>query len=133
MTRRALRSWASRVDIASAKGDISRHHFGINHLEIMKLSAKRTFQTLLPVGALCAVFAAITVAQNDAAPAPDATASDGGSMPWETIFDGKSLKGWDGNADFWSVEDGAITGQTTSEKPTKGNTFIIWRGGDVAW
>jgi len=47
------------------------------------------------------------------------------------IFDGKSLQKWDGNPDFWRVEEGAITGQTTKENPTKGNTFIIWRGGEV--
>lgn len=47
------------------------------------------------------------------------------------IFDGKTLKGWDGNPEFWSVQDGAITGQTTKEKPTKGNTFVIWRGGEL--
>lgn len=50
---------------------------------------------------------------------------------WESLFDGKSLKDWDGNPAFWSVRDGAITGQTTKENPTKGNTFIIWRGGEV--
>ncbi|MEC7566995.1 MAG: DUF1080 domain-containing protein, partial [Planctomycetota bacterium] len=51
---------------------------------------------------------------------------DDGFIP---IFDGKTLTDWDGNPDFWSVEDGAITGTTTKENPTKGNTFIIWRGG----
>lgn len=51
---------------------------------------------------------------------------------WKTIFDGKTLDNWDGNPDFWRVEDGTITGQTTAEKPTKGNTFIIWRGGETA-
>ena len=51
---------------------------------------------------------------------------------WETIFDGKTLEKWDGNPEFWSVRDGAITGQTTADKPTKGNTFIIWRGGETA-
>lgn len=50
---------------------------------------------------------------------------------WESLFDGKTLKNWDGNPAFWSVRDGAITGQTTKENPTKGNTFIIWRGGEV--
>ncbi len=45
-----------------------------------------------------------------------------------SIFDGKTLAGWDGNPDFWSVKDGAIHGETTKEKPTKGNTFCIWRG-----
>ena len=50
---------------------------------------------------------------------------------WESLFDGETLKNWDGNPAFWSVQDGAITGQTTKEDPTKGNTFIIYRGGDV--
>ncbi len=51
---------------------------------------------------------------------------------WQSIFDGKTLDGWDGNPDFWRVEDGCITGQTTADKPTKGNTFIIWRKGETA-
>jgi hypothetical protein len=50
---------------------------------------------------------------------------------FKSLFDGESLAGWDGNPDFWSVQEGAITGQTTAAKPTKGNTFIIWRGGTV--
>ncbi|HEX3871474.1 MAG TPA: family 16 glycoside hydrolase [Pirellulales bacterium] len=50
---------------------------------------------------------------------------------YESIFDGKTLEGWDGNPDFWRVEDGAITGETTEDNPTKGNTFLIWRGGEV--
>jgi len=50
---------------------------------------------------------------------------------FKPIFDGKSLEGWDGNPKFWKVEDGAITGQTTADNPTKGNTFLIWRQGDV--
>ena len=48
---------------------------------------------------------------------------------FKSIFDGKTLEGWDGNPKFWEVEDGAITGETTKDNPTKGNTFIIWRGG----
>ncbi len=47
---------------------------------------------------------------------------------WTSLFDGKSLKGWDGDPKFWSVKDGAITGITTKENPTKGNTFIIFVG-----
>ena len=48
----------------------------------------------------------------------------------QCLFDGKTLNGWEGKSQFWSVEDGAITGQTTKDNPTKGNTFIIWRGGN---
>ncbi|HVR73173.1 MAG TPA: family 16 glycoside hydrolase [Planctomycetota bacterium] len=50
---------------------------------------------------------------------------------FKPIFNGKDLAGWDGNPDLWRVEDGAITGETTAEKPTKGNTFIIWRAGQT--
>jgi hypothetical protein len=42
------------------------------------------------------------------------------------IFNGKDLTGWEGNPKLWSVKDGAITGQTTSENPAKGNTFLVW-------
>jgi len=45
----------------------------------------------------------------------------------KVLFNGKDLTGWKG-LDFWSVEDGVITGRTTKEKPTKGNTFLIWEG-----
>lgn len=47
------------------------------------------------------------------------------------IFDGKTLKTWDGNPAHWSVKDGAITGESTKENPAKGNTFCIWRGGEL--
>ena len=47
------------------------------------------------------------------------------------LFNGKDLTGWEGNPELWSVQDGAITGRTTPEKPTAGNTFLIWKGGDV--
>ena len=63
---------------------------------------------------ICAAMACMGVAQAD----------DG----FKDLFDGKTLKGWSGKEQFWSVQDGAITGETTKENPTKGNTFIIWDG-----
>ena len=53
-------------------------------------------------------------------------ADDAGFRP---IFDGKTLKGWDGDPRFWRVEDGTITGETTKKTPAEHNTFLIWRGG----
>src|SRR5690606_5131480 len=38
-----------------------------------------------------------------------------------SLFDGKTLNGWSGNPDYWSVRDGAITGETTAENPLKEN------------
>jgi hypothetical protein len=51
---------------------------------------------------------------------------------FEPLFDGSSMKGWDGDPAFWRVEDGALVGQTTTEKQPKQNTFLIWRGGSPA-
>ena len=58
---------------------------------------------------------------------PGALADD--EAGFKPIFNGQNLDGWDGNPKFWSVKDGAISGQTTAENPTKGNTFLIWRQG----
>jgi hypothetical protein len=51
---------------------------------------------------------------------------------FEPIFDGKTLDGWDGKKDFWSVQDGAITGEATKNTPTGKNTVIIYRKSEVA-
>ena len=44
------------------------------------------------------------------------------------IFNGKDLTGWHGQEGFWSVQDGAITGHTTTEHMVAENTFLIWDG-----
>ena len=49
-----------------------------------------------------------------------------------SIFDGTTLKGWDGDPKFWRAEAGAIVGQTTAENKLTENTFVIWRGGEPA-
>lgn len=46
-----------------------------------------------------------------------------------SIFDGKTLKGWDGGSVYWKVENGCITGKVTPSTILKRNTFLIWRGG----
>jgi hypothetical protein len=81
---------------------------------------------------LCSLAAAIMLCL---APAVPGQGDDG----FKKIFDPDAgigwdkekqrFDGWDGNLDLWRLEDGAITGQTTREKPTRGNTFLVWRGG----
>jgi Domain of Unknown Function (DUF1080) len=86
--------------------------------------------------------AAIGRAQQPAAPpAPPTAAPAGGRMvftepaPFDfsdhtgyvSLFDGVSLKGWDGNSKFWRVEDGAIVGESTPTNPS-GNNYIVYRG-----
>lgn len=51
---------------------------------------------------------------------------------FDSIFDGESLQGWDGDPKFWRVENGEIVGQTTAENRTPQNTFLIWEGGELA-
>lgn len=46
-----------------------------------------------------------------------------------SIFDGKTLDGWQGDSKYWRVADGNMTGEITPETIIKSNTFIIWQGG----
>jgi hypothetical protein len=39
------------------------------------------------------------------------------------------LANWDGEPGWWYVENGAITAQSTPQKPCKKHTYLIWRGG----
>ena len=48
---------------------------------------------------------------------------------FDAIFDGKSLKGWDGDPAYWRAENETIIGESTADKPLKANTFLIWRVG----
>ena len=43
-----------------------------------------------------------------------------------SLFDGVSLKNWDGNPKFWRVADGCIVGEATPENPC-GNTYLVYR------
>jgi len=43
------------------------------------------------------------------------------------LFDGHSLDGWQGDRTIWSVQDGAITGQTTADTGLKENNFLLWK------
>ena len=53
-------------------------------------------------------------------PPPAPATADG---PWQTLFDGTSFAGWEGNADIFRIEDGAIVGGSLSE-PLPNNEFL---------
>jgi hypothetical protein len=104
----------------------------------MKISTPRF------VVALCAaaLAAGLTVSGRQAAPRPSGQTPERGRggmnftepSPYDfndhegyvSIFDGKSLDGWDGNAKFWRVENGAIVGESTPANPS-GNSYIVYR------
>jgi hypothetical protein len=62
------------------------------------------------------------------APAP-AVDADG----FRSLFDGHSLAGW-GSPDpsWWSVEDGAITGRITRDRPCGTNQYLVWKEAELA-
>jgi hypothetical protein len=55
-------------------------------------------------------------------------ACSSGLSAQEAIFNGRDLTGWKGDKSLWKVEDGAITGTTSAEKPITENSFLVWEG-----
>jgi len=72
-----------------------------------------------------AIFSGSGLAEEAAVSAPAEPAD------MQRLFDGKDLDGWDGDPRLWSVRDGVIHGETTPENVAQGNTFLIWKGGEV--
>jgi hypothetical protein len=52
-----------------------------------------------------------------------------------SLFNGRDLTGWNGDPMFWSVQNGVIVAESTTERVVgqnfPGNTFLIWEGGNV--
>ncbi|MCZ7638076.1 MAG: ThuA domain-containing protein [Verrucomicrobia bacterium] len=44
-----------------------------------------------------------------------------------SLFNGRDLAGWEGDPRIWSVQEGAITGQTTESTRVTENTFLTWK------
>jgi hypothetical protein len=48
---------------------------------------------------------------------------------WVSLFDGQTLAGWAAaDMSYWSVEDGAITAKSTTEKLATRNHYLVWKG-----
>ncbi|HTX36562.1 MAG TPA: DUF1080 domain-containing protein [Bryobacteraceae bacterium] len=56
-------------------------------------------------------------------------AIEGDEAGFQSIFDGKTLDGWEGDPKYWRAADGTMTGEITPETIIRSNTFVIWRGG----
>ncbi len=56
-----------------------------------------------------------------------------GAEEFQSLFDGKSFEGWAvPDERFWSIEDGAITAQSTPENLCESNQYLVWQGGEIA-
>jgi hypothetical protein len=49
-----------------------------------------------------------------------------------SMFNGQDLAGWEGKPGWWRVEQGAITSESTPEKPCPTAHYLMWRGGKPA-
>jgi len=79
----------------------------------------------------CLTLVAITLLSLPALAAEPAIKAPPEPQGMRKIFNGKDLSGWNGDPRLWSVKDGAIRGETTPENRAKGNTFLIWKGGQL--
>jgi hypothetical protein len=48
------------------------------------------------------------------------------------LFDGMTLTGWEGDLDYWRVEQGVIIGEIPQGQSLRKNTWLVWRGGELA-
>jgi hypothetical protein len=76
------------------------------------------------------VFALIVFACGNGETAQEAAPAEIAENEFVSIFNGQDLSGWVGDERFWSVEDGAIIGETSEDNPSERNTFLIWEGGE---
>jgi hypothetical protein len=81
------------------------------------------------VGATLVVFGLVVGALAEDKPKPKAELPKPDADGFITIFNGKDLTGWDGLEGYWSVKDGAISGQETKENSKQ--TFLIFTGSKV--
>ena len=61
-------------------------------------------------------------------PAPIAPYDFNDHQGWQQMFDGATLKGWDGPMDVWRVENGTIVASSTAENPA-GSVYLFWGAG----
>lgn len=65
-------------------------------------------------------------------PHPVASANVGAKLDQDgfiSVFDGKTLRNWAGDPQYWSVQDGALTGVTDGS--LKQNRFITWQDSTI--
>jgi putative membrane-bound dehydrogenase-like protein len=49
-----------------------------------------------------------------------------------SLFDGTTLKGWEGDLNYWRIENGAIVGEIPKGQTLRKNTWLVWRGGELS-
>jgi len=98
----------------------------------MKQKTTYFIQALIFLGVLLSSCGSPTAEEQSATPASEVnsevTATD--AEGFVSIFNGENLDGWEGDTNFWRVEEGSLVGEITPDKLLKTNSFIIWEGGE---
>ncbi len=89
---------------------------------------------ILIIGLLAALTASVqlfgTISRKDESKMNYENCMEDDAQKFISIFDGNSLTNWDGDAAYWRVEDGTLTGEVTESNLLNHNSFIIWKGGE---
>lgn len=100
------------------------------YTETLKAMRDRTTKQVAeyggPLDLLTGKFTSSTV------PHPEASAAvtvQPGKDGFVNLFNGRNLNGWEGDPEYWSVKDGAITGVTDGS--LKMNRFLTWTGSTI--
>ncbi|MGI6401050.1 MAG: 3-keto-disaccharide hydrolase [Thermoguttaceae bacterium] len=93
---------------------------------------KNIFQIFF-VAMICAIVGFVTAPFLSAQDATDVELPATKETPegFVSLFDGKTLDGWEGSDKFWSVENGCITGRSSEENPVPYSTYLVWQGEPV--
>ncbi len=101
-----------------------------NHADTLEAMRKRTTDRVKQLGGpldpLQGKFTASTAAASRSSAAVGTTPDKDGFV---RVFDGKTLRHWAGDPQYWSVEDGALTGVTDGS--LKMNRFITWKDSTI--
>ncbi len=100
------------------------------HATLLKVMREKTDAQVKQLGGPLAPLEGPFVAST--VPHPKASAAVGVKTDTEgfvDLLDGKTLRGWSGSSQYWSVQDGALTGVTDGSLKT--NQFITWEGSTI--
>jgi hypothetical protein len=127
----ALPPWPSRRPCLFAVGLST---LAVTMSNSMRVSVRRAATALAAATAIVSAAAQSAPAQNPAGAyvprqSDRPTPIEGDEPGFQSIFDGRTLDGWEGNSRYWRVENGALVGEITPDTVIKSNTFLVWRGG----
>jgi hypothetical protein len=91
----------------------------------IKMTRKNSF-TNIPVKICVSTFVAVLLMSGTC---PSQQKNKNNKKGFVKIFDGKTLKDWEGDPTYWRVESGNLVGEITPATVLKTNSFIIWQGG----